>query len=359
MPFKEYFDIPETVAYLNTPGNGVIPRHIRQWRLEREELFFDVKGSLRDQQADFIQQVRTTIKNTFHVTKGNVFCTPNFSFAFTTLIDRLPDDTRFLLLNEDYPSLNYPVINRGFSYYAVDLTVNLENSIREAIRIFKPSVFLLSVVQYINGMKIDLDFIKELKRENPQLIIIADGTQFLGTSLFDFENSGFDAIGASGYKWLLSGYGNGFMIVGEELEEILAKKSAHVPRPKEAMWSSKSILQTFFEPGHQDTLSHGTLQQSLLFLQDLGLQKIQQHIANLSEIAHQELSIRKLLLPEIEGRHVKSSLINIQVSPNCYPELMSQGIACFPRGTGIRIGIHLYNGEEDIVHLLNTIDQHK
>lgn len=358
MHFKQYFDIPADITYLNTPGNGIIPRQVRQWRSEREVDFFDLNSLLRDQQADLIQTVRQTISATFFAKTEQVFCTPNFSFGYSTLLERLPRSYTFLMLNEDYPSLNYPIISRGLKYHSIDITHNLEADIRQAVKTYKPDVFILSIVQYITGVKIAVDFIRELKAEFSDLLIIADGTQYLGTELFSFENSGFDAIGGSGYKWLLSGFGNGFILLSDRLIELLERQLKNTPRPKEAMWVKKSILQTFFEPGHQETLSHGTLGQSLEFLRVQGLQNVQQHVQRLSTIAHEELGNRNLLLPQVANRTERSSLINIQVSPERHASFMEAGVKCFPRGTGIRIGIHLYNTEADISHLLHIIDQH-
>ncbi|MEX0362300.1 MAG: aminotransferase, partial [Allomuricauda sp.] len=43
--------------------------------------------------------------------------------------------------------------------------------------------------------------------------------QFCGTQEFNFEESGIDVLGASAYKWLLAGYGNGFFLVKEEAKK--------------------------------------------------------------------------------------------------------------------------------------------
>ncbi|KGE14075.1 aminotransferase class V-fold PLP-dependent enzyme [Sphingobacterium deserti] len=359
MHYKQHFDIPPAITYLNTPGNGLVPRSVHDWRAQREEDFFEPSSLLRDQQGELIQSVREIIGNTFDANSQQVFCTPNFSFGYSTLLDRLPADMKFLLLDEDYPSLNYPVVNRRFAHQKVAIDQNLEANIWQAFKQFKPDVFVLSIVQYVSGIKIDLNFIKELKHAFPNVYIIGDGTQYLGTEPFSFHTSGFDAIGGSGYKWLMSGFGNGFLMLSDHFMNYLHKDINQIPRPQEAMWEQKSIVQTFFEPGHQDTLSHGTLGQSLCFLERLGLDKVREHVETLSRIAHEELAARNLLLADVSARTIRSGLINIQVSQTCYQPLMDAGIMCFPRGSGIRIGLHLYNTEEDIQCLLEHIDGFK
>ena len=123
------------------------------------------------------------------------------------------------------------------------------------------------------------------------------------------------------------------------------------------MWSQKSLLQTIFEPGHQDTLAFGTLAQSLKFLQNIGLNSIQSYLSQILNFTYGELENRGLLLPIIAQRESRSALINIQIPPERYQELLNAGVRCFPRGTGIRIGIHLYNTLDDVQQLLAIIDR--
>jgi len=356
MDFKSYFDIPEGLLYFNTPGNGLLPKSHNTWREERDQTFYTPHGTLRDTQGDFVEQVRGDIARLFHTTSSSVFCVPNFSFGYNTLLAGLPIDLPVILLEGEYPSVHYPLYSRGFKCVKIKMDEQLEQNIKNAILPNTAQVLLLSIVQYISGAKIDLDFIKELKQLNPQLYIVGDATQYLGVTHFDFDNSGFDAIGASGYKWLMAGFGNGFMLINERLRATLYQEAQQKSLPSEAMWAGKSLLHIYFEPGHIDTLALGTLWQSILFLEQLNLKNINKHLVTLTEHAYRELDDRHLLLPIARLRKEKSSLINIQLNPNLYPKLVESGIRCFPRGTGIRIGIHLYNNADDLSKLLKIID---
>lgn len=355
MGFREHFQIPDNLVYLNTPGNGLLPTKTLEWRAKWERTFYAPETHLRDQQQVVIHETKKTLASFFNTKSTTVFCTPNFSHAFISLLELLPKDYTYLILDEDYPSLNYPIINRRRKHSFLQITETLEEDIFQKIESCKPDVLVLSIVQYITGVKIDLQFIKKLKSAFPELIIIGDGTQYFGTEAFDFDISGFDVVAGSGYKWLLSGFGNGFILINECLQERLTHNLEHFKFPKQ-MWADKSKLQTFFEPGHQDTLSHGTLSESLSFILDCGLDTIQKHITKLTDFAYEKLQERNMLLPIVRKRSVKSALINIQLNPNLYPELVKKGIRCFPRGSGIRIGLHLYNTEEDVEYLLDVMD---
>lgn len=357
MDYKSYFDIPNDIVYLNTPGNGLMPRSHFVWREQREKDFFAIDGDLRDQQGAFVSKVKDEFAKLFGCKGSNFFALPNFSFGLHTLINGLLNDLKYAILEEDYPSLNYPIISRQLDYVTIKVDEFLEENILSTIENQRIDVLLLSIVQYINGMKIDLDFIKRLKSNHPNLIIIGDATQYLGTEPFDFANSGFDVVGGSGYKWLMAGFGNGYMMISDKIKELLYTKAQQGNRPKEAMWSTKSILDTYFEPGHQDTLSHGTLLQSIRFLSTLGLENIKNYLSELNKYAYNKFESRGLILPEIRNRKLKSSLMNLQLNPEFYGELMNFGVKCFPRGSGIRIGLHLYNTTDDVDRLIDIIEK--
>ena len=359
MHFKPHFNIADEITYLNTPGNGLLPKDSLNWRQEWEQEFFDSRTDLRDKQVDFLANVKKTVASFFTSHVENTYLLPNFSFGYSTLIDLLPSDFRYVVLADEYPSLQYPIVSRGLEHITVPVTVDVEEKLEAEIQRSHPDVLILSLVQYISGLKINLDFLKRIKQAYPDLLIIADGTQFLGTEPFNFQESGIDALGGSGYKWLLSGFGNGFMLLSEKLRSLLEDLLIGRPKPTVAMWQHKSVLDTFFEPGHQDNLSHGTLQKSMQWIQSIGLDTIHAHNQSVSEEAYKLFAERNLLLPIIQKRSEKSFLINVQVDPACYPHIQQMGIKCFPRGTGIRIGIHVYNDIADIHRFVNILESIK
>jgi selenocysteine lyase/cysteine desulfurase len=195
-----------------------------------------------------------------------------------------------------------------------------------------------------------------LKQQFPELLIIGDGTQFLGTEVFDFSQSGFDVVGASGYKWLLGGFGNGFILVSDYGKQFLFPDLATQNFEIDKMWAGKSVDQLYFEPGHIDTLSQGTLQQGLALFSRLGLENTSAYTQQLVQLAKAELGKRKILSEIVLNRVETSTIFNLQIDQRHFNILMDNKIKCFPRGNGIRIGFHLYNDEADLEKLLRIID---
>jgi len=357
MSYRTHFTIPAETIYLNTAGNGLIPDTIKTWRKERDTVFFEADGNLREQQPAFIQGVKQTIAEVFHCQTNQIFNTANFSVGFNTLLSGLDRNLEFLLLADDYPSLNYPIISRGFKHSFVPLDHQVEQHITQALKERKPDILALSLVQYISGIKIDISFLQEIKAQYPDLYILVDGTQFLGTEPIDFEQSGIDAIGTSGYKWLLSGFGNGFMYISNRLQALLFQDSQNASLAP--MWEGREKINIYFEPGHIDTLAQGTMQQSLKFLQEKNLADIQAYLKTISHLAREEFIARNLLSEDIIKRSNQSPIFNLDIDPKHYPYLVAHGVKCFPRGKGIRIAFHLYNTEDDLNSLLKILDHGK
>ncbi len=356
MDFKEQFPVLKDYTYLNTASSGIIAGSIQQWRRSHDDQFVQQGSKFRLQQADFLQDVRQTVSRFFHGNIENTFLTQNFSLAFNTFLDGLSRSHRFLLIASDYPSVNYPVESRGFSCAYADMDEHLEQNILDKVITFRPTVLAISLVQYINGIKIDLGFLKRLKMENPDLLIVADGTQFCGTEDFNFEQSGLDVLISSGYKWMLAGYGNGFVLIKDTVYPYLHKERVGLALPKEPFLKDRKLLSLCFEPGHLDTLNFGTLKQSILLFEEVGIDFIQNRIETVGKIAKQAFAERGLLSKEVAQRADHSAIFNISADAELIKRIDAADILTLQRGAGLRVAFHFYNDEQDLEKLLKVID---
>ncbi|MDN3706596.1 aminotransferase class V-fold PLP-dependent enzyme [Myroides ceti] len=356
MDIRKQFPVLDQYTYLNTAGSGLLTKAAQQWRNSHDIWFLEQGSNFRLHQAAFLQDVRVQLAKFFHTGAENTFLIPNFSFGFTTLLQGLPKKTSFLLIEDDYPSLTFPVLNGGFAYEYVTFDEHIEEKIIDKIKTSQPAVFAFSIVQYISGLQINLEFIKRLKQEFPQLILIADGTQFCGTQDFNFDTSGLDVLVGSNYKWMLGGYGNGYILIKEEIKDQLFNNTATVSLPDVPFLKERSLLSLSFEPGHLDTLNFGTLLQSLYFFEQHGFEKIEQQIKKISTTAKKELGNRGLLSDMRMMQQDNSTIFNIPAQEKLIQKLHDANILFSPRGGGIRFSFHFYNSQADLEKLLEIID---
>ncbi|WP_158797913.1 aminotransferase class V-fold PLP-dependent enzyme [Pedobacter sp. L105] len=356
MNFSDQFPVLDSYTYLNTASSGILFHSAADWR-RKHDLEFMAAGSIfRLNQAQFLDEVRHNLSRFFHAKPENTFLVPNFSFGFNTFLDGLPGEHRFLLLHEEYPSINYPVQNRGFICDYAVIDEKLEENILEKIKLFKPTVLALSMVQYISGIQISFEFLKQLKRQFPELLIVADGTQFCGTSDFNFEASGLDVFIASGYKWMMGGYLNGFLFLKDEVAKLLYTGNQQSERTSASFLPYKNLLSSCFEPGHLDTLSFGTLNQGVLLMEKLGIKFIENQVQMLSKHAKAAFAERGLLDQAVVQRTMHSGIFNLSIDDKTYQKLQEENIICSARGKGIRVSFHFYNTVAELERLLEVID---
>ena len=261
-----------------------------------------------------------------------------------------------MLIEGDYPSINWPVEFRDFEVCYASLDENLEANIETAFKKHEPDVFLCSIVQYISGILLDLDFLKDLKSKYPNTLFIGDGTQFFGTRVFNFENSAFDVVGASCYKWMLAGYGNGFFMLKEGVEERIFPHTIGF-NSADAVFGNREKVNIVgkLEPGHQDTLNYGSLKVAIELLESMGVDAIENYLKELSKTIKEQLQEHNLLAPNTALRKEHSTIFNIDANRFDFEELRANNIIASQRGKGIRVSFHGYNSASDLDELLKYL----
>lgn len=352
----KHFPSLKSYTYLDTPANGIVPRPVIAWRREHDQLLMDDPVGFRKSNTALLESVRKRISKHFNAGEAEVGLIPNFSFGINTLLDGLPKNTKILLLKNDYPSVNWPIESRKFEVVYAEIDKNLEENVADAVIKHKPNVFIFSLVQWLNGIEIDLNFLKQLKLNFPNLILVADGTQYLGSKKFDFNKSGIDVIATSAYKWLLGGYGCGFIMLRKEGEEKFSLKTIGFNSAANfgSLREETKIIK-HFEPGHLDTLNFGSLEKSLEFIESYGREEVYSKIAHLGYQAKNRFTELSLLEESVALRTEHSSIFNLKGDVGLFKKLRTQNIYCSLRGNGIRVGFHFYNTEEDLEKLIEVL----
>ncbi len=356
---RKEFPALRNQIYVNTPVYGPLYDGLLDWRQEHDLDFLLKASEMREKSLKTIADTRTVVGEFFNCKRENVALINNFSTGLNMLLEGLDSNEKVLLLENDYPSVDWPFASRGFTITYAAMDAYMEQNILEAIEKENISILAISIVQWQNGLKISLEFLRDLKNQYPDLMIIADGTQFLGTTNFDFEASGIDVLGASAYKWLLAGYGNGFMLFKDMVKDRCALKTIGF-NAANARSQMKNVIRFArrFEAGHLSCLNFGSLKFSLSFLEAIGKDKIEAQNQKLSEKAKREFSVLGLLQDIVVARKEHSTIFNIKGDNTLFKHLNENDVVCAQRGDGIRLGFHFYNSErdiDDIVRILKTV----
>lgn len=354
MNFHSLFPILDHYTYLNTAYSGLLSVDTAEWRANHDKEFVSGASKFREKSAGIIDELRKNISDLFGAKEENTFLVSNFSFGLDAVLNNLHRPHRFLLLKDDYPSIIDPVTRMGFEYHDVAIDENMEANILKKIKNYKLTAFAFSMVQYISGFRMDDRFLQKLKEENPDLLLIADGTQFLGTTNFNFSASPLDALIGSGYKWLLGGYGNGYVFLSDQLKEEINKYTKN-SNTSALLNDCNNILKPLFEPGHLDSLNFGSLNQSINYLRTLGMDFIEKTNEELCNTARRALNSRGLIPDWMLDRKQQSTIINLPLTDKTIDKINEAGILSARRGKGLRISFHFYNTIEDLNHFLEVL----
>ena len=354
--FAKLFPILNQYTYLNTAASGLLSVPVMEWRQDHD-LDFLVQGSiLKSNQAIILTEVREKVGALFSCAPNRVALVPNFSYGFNTLLEGIESHKNVLLLEGDYPSVNWPFESRDFSISYVKIAADIENRVEDAFKKAQPDIFAFSLVQWLDGLKIDQQFLKDLKARYPETLFFADATQYLGTEVFDFDNAALDVVGGSCYKWMNAGYGNGIFLFKEAVVERVAPKTTGFNSFQGKYKPHEGTFIGRFEPGHQDTLNYGSLGKAIDVINEIGMPEIESRIKSLGALAKAALLERGLLDKEVASRPNHASFFNITGDENLIKTFESHDIVSIARGGGVRVGFHYFNTEEDLAMLLRVLD---
>ena len=344
---RNQFPILENKTYLNTAASGIFYKSLIAYRQETEADLIRLGSDLRDRNPNFFTEVADTIASFTGNRNGKTILASNFSTGLHRLLDGIPKDKTILLLEGDYPSLLFAVESKGFTRITCPCTLHPEEVLYEICKEKKPDFLIISKVQYTTGVLITEDIFRTIKKEFPHVIIIVDATQFVGTQPFDFETSAIDVLGCSGYKWLLSGYGNGFFLLKKSVLQLFPDAYREAST-RSKFDSSYTSLQAYFAPGHLDMLSFGSLQYSIRFLSEIGLEKIYNQTQKAVHYAYQQFEAKGVFHPPTHQKKTSSSIFSIIGDNSLHNKLKNNNIITSLRGKGLRISCHFYTTKDDI-----------
>jgi selenocysteine lyase/cysteine desulfurase len=354
--FSKIFPVLNQYTYLNTAASGLLSTPVLEWRQEHDLDFLVMGSKLKEEQGKVLSAVREKVGKLFSCAPNRVALVPNFSYGMNTLLEGIASTEKVLLLEGDYPSVNWPFVARGFTVSYAQIDAKLEENVRTAFAKAQPDIFAFSLVQWVNGIKMNHAFLRQLKTDYPNTLFIADGTQYVGTEVFDFENSGLDVLGASTYKWMNAGYGNALFLFKEEVAKRVAPKTTGFNSIQGKYKPQEGNFLGHFEPGHQDTLNFGSLGAAIDLIHQIGMSTIQERIETLAKIAKAAFVERGLLEASVVDRSLHSSIFNLKGDQALIDRLEEQGILCIARGTGVRVSFHYFNTEKDLETLLAVLD---
>lgn len=364
MSFRDHFDLPRDLAYLNCAYMGPMPRaaaeagkaaydrRMRPWEAGIQDQFFDQPEALRAEAAKL-----------FSASPEDIALVPAASYGLALAAQNLALEAGqdILVLAAQFPSNVYiwreKAAQAGARVKTVSRSANQSwtEAVLEAIGP-QTAIAALPETHWADGGRMDLSVIAgKLRTQGGRLVL--DLTQSLGTSVFDLAAIRPDFAVAAGYKWLLGPYTLGYCYIAPEHQG---------GRPLEEGWIVREGAEDFarlvdyadryqagarrFDMGERSAfqLVPAALE-SLKWLNSLGLEALS--AALLERTQALEEAVRPLGVicdtPDRAGHYLCLALPT-DAPGDLTQRLADQSVFVSRRGDRLRVTPHLYTDEPDI-----------
>src|ERR1700716_2934156 len=212
---RKQFPVTEKLAYLNSAAAGPVSRASQAAAAgyyEKMMLDGDVHWNrwLADREA-----IRKKIAAFINAEPEEIAFTTNTSSGMNVIVDALEDRGEVVSSELEFPVTTLPWMHRRIPVHllpSVDGEVRIEDVQGAMTR--DTGIIALSHVQFSNGLRIDPQNVGEMKGKHA---LVINARQSAGAFEIDVKRMKIDALCATGHKWLLAGYGSGFVYLSREL----------------------------------------------------------------------------------------------------------------------------------------------
>lgn len=356
---RKQFPVTDRVAYLNTAAAGPLARSVSAAGSEYYRQMMEDGDRHWDEWLEKREQVRRQIARFINADPDEIGLTTNTSSGMNLIVDALEHRGEVISCDLEFPVSTLPWMHRRIPVHLVknqNGEVDL-NAITTA-RTDKTGIISLSHVQFSNGLRTDLE---SVGRNKGRHAFVVNASQSAGVFAIDVKRMRIDALCTTGHKWMLSGYGSGFVFLSRELQ---AESKAHgigwlsVQEPY-AMKNDEIVMRhdasARAEMGCPHFAGMFALGASVELLTSVGMQEIERRALSLNQYLTNRLSEIgwKVLSPLREERFRSAeTLVACEEPGRVTSQLAERGVMVTEKPQGIRIATDFFNNEADIERLV-------
>lgn len=295
----------------------------------------------------------------------------NTSDGFSTVANGLnwAEGDNIVTFAKEFPSNFYPW-RRIRDVFGVELRTVPERDGRIDLDEFiglidaNTKVVSISAVQFNSGFRANLERIGRAARK-VDAIFAVDIIQAFGVIPFDLEAQFVDVACGASHKWLFSPEGCGIIYLSERARALIEPTlvgwiSVETPwdfSDYEQSWKPNALA---WESGTGGISLFYGLEQSLKILHEIGAEKIQIYLEDLTDYLCELLKAKDYKIISSREKNEKSQIVSLmpkegQHSSQVAKELEQKNIIIAPRAERLRIAPHIFNNREDIEKLIEEI----
>ncbi len=321
------------------------------------------------------EEIRTEFSKIIKSHKNEVAIMPSSSYGFANVFNNIRTyGNKAIVVENEFPS-GYFSVKKWCSENNIQLEVierkklsaeDWNKKIIESID-SSTSVVLISSIHWTNGTKFDLKEIGEKCKINNTYFIV-DGTQSVGAMSIDVKDFKIDALICAGYKWLFGPYSMALGYFSEKFYNGTPIEESWMNRTNAQDFSNLTEYDSKYKPmaGRYNVGETTNFILSPIMLNGLkqinswGINNIDSYCKNLSKIVISELSPLGVVF---ENENFFTSHLFSLGLPNhlnllSFKKILEEKkIRVSVRGTNLRVSINVFNDENDINKLVETVKE--
>ena len=361
---RQRFPVTERFAYLNSAAAGpvsVASQAAAAGYYEKMMRDGDVHWNrwLADREA-----VRRKIAVFINAEPEEIALTTNTSQGMNLIVDVLADRGEVISSELEFPVTTLPWMHRRIPVHrlpAVAGEVRIEDL--ETAMTGGTGIIALSHVQFSNGFRIDPEAIGEIKGNH---VFVLNASQAAGAFAIDVKRMQIDAMCATGHKWLLSGYGSGFVYLSRELLNQSSSHSLGWLSVEDPFAMRNDVLRPRHDAAGRVELGCPqfacmfSLGAALDLVGEIGIANIQTRVLELNRQLTSRLTESGWeVLSPLYSEEMRSgeTLVAVEHPHEVVTRLFQSGVIVTEKPEGIRVATHFFNDENDIDRLIASLDE--
>lgn len=356
------FPVTKYSVYLNTAAAGPLAESTaKAGELYYEQMMND--GDVHwDEWFAGREEMRARVASFINAEPDEVGFTINTSSGMNLIVDALEKHGEVVSCDLEFPVTTIPWMQRRIP---VHLVKSVEGVVRaddlRAAMNMRTGIISMSYVQYSNGFRSDLEELGSIKGKHA---FVVNASQAAGAFEIDVKRMKIDALCSTGHKWMLSGYGSGFVFISKEIQEASVPRSIGWLSVQDPYGGSNNEVHLRHDvsaraelgcPNFAGIFAMGA---SIELMQSIGIENIQARVLELNRLLTSRLNESgwKVLSPlEDEVFRSAETLVAAENPKQVVSKLAEQKIFVTEKPEGFRVATDFFNNDQDIDQLIHGL----
>jgi cysteine desulfurase/selenocysteine lyase len=359
---RKQFPITENCIYLNAAAAGPLSRGTSRAAAEYYEQMMNDADLHWDEWLARREEVRVKVARFINAEPDEIGFTTNTSSGMNVIIDALEKHGEVVSSDLEFPVSTIPWMHRRIP---VHLTKSVEGEVRlddlsKAMNT-RTGIISISHVQFSNGFRITVEELGSMKRSHA---LVINASQAAGVFEIDVKRMRIDALCATGHKWLLSGYGSGFVYLSRELQTgspprsigWLSVKDPYAMRNDEVHLRHDASARS--ELGCPHFAGIFALGASVTLMQTIGIKNIESRALELNAMLTNGLNEvgSRVLSPLRKAENRSAETWVAADDPAGLVSRLAEGkIFVTEKPQGFRVATDFFNNEDDVASLVEAL----